>query len=103
MSNSFYACSITIFASLWLVSTGCYAVDLRQGKFLHDEECLMCHDSSVYTRENRRILTSEELMARVNLCQQDVGAEWSSAQLDDVVAFLNDSFYKFPKAAASTD
>lgn len=101
MYNSFLGRLITMFAGLWLVSTVCYAIDLQRGQILHDEECLVCHNSSVYTRENRRVLDLKELRARVKLCQQDVGAEWDTTQLDDVVAFMNEGFYKFAKATPS--
>ena len=32
-----------------------YAVDLENGKLLHDENCLRCHDESKYLRKNRII------------------------------------------------
>jgi len=102
MQKLFYALRIAAVAGLWLSSAACYAADIQRGRVLHDEECLVCHDNNVYTRENRSILTLEQLRVRVNLCQLDVGAEWSTEQLDDVVDFLNDHFYKFTETIPST-
>ena len=93
------SCLPTLFVSLCFLSAGCYAADLNRGQALHDEDCLVCHDSSVYTRETRRMQSLAELAARVEMCQQDVGAEWDDSQFDDVVSYLNSAFYKFEKTA----
>lgn len=106
MRTPLYIGSIMTLAGLCFISPACYAGDPAQGQTLHNEDCLVCHDSSVYTRENRRVQTLEDLMTRVNLCQEDVGAEWNEIQLDDVVAYLNELFYNFtnaPPAAQQVD
>ncbi len=99
MRQSGWICLIAIQAGLWCVSGSCLAVDQSQGRALHDEDCLVCHDSSVYTRETRRMQSLQELTARVDMCRQDVGAEWNEGELDAVVSYLNSAFYKFEKAA----
>ena len=65
------------------------------GQVLHDEDCTICHNSSVYTRADRKVQSLERLRRQVNLCQGDVGAEWSEAQVNHVIEFLNTSYYKF--------
>lgn len=80
--------------SLCLVSSVCYG-EPQRGQALHDEDCRVCHDSSVYTRENRKVQTLKKLAAQVDRCQQGVGVEWDATQLDAVTTYLNKRFYRF--------
>ena len=67
----------------------------ERGKQLHDKQCMKCHDNGVYTRENRRISSREALKKQVQRCNLNVGAQWFEQDINDVVLYLNDSFYKF--------
>ncbi len=76
--------------------------DARRGQALHDRACTRCHvsmvggdGSAIYTRENRRIRSVEGLEARVAGCSRNTGAGFSPEQVQDVVKYLNDGFYKF--------
>jgi mono/diheme cytochrome c family protein len=69
--------------------------DAARGKTLHDEHCMKCHDNGVYTRENRFIKNREGLAKQVQRCQLSAGAQWFEEDVDDVVEYLNASFYKF--------
>lgn len=69
--------------------------DAAKGKALHDKQCVACHDNKVYTRSDRRVKTVEGLMGRVNGCVRQTGAKLDSKQIDDVIKYLNESFYKF--------
>ena len=71
------------------------SADAGRGKTLHDESCMKCHDTGVYTREERFVGSTEALTAQVERCQMNVGAEWNGEQVDDVVQYLDKSFYKF--------
>jgi mono/diheme cytochrome c family protein len=71
------------------------AVDLVRGKALHDEFCLTCHNSHLYGRANRRMRNRETLRNQVKKCSDEIGEEWTEQQIDDVTAYLNDSFYRF--------
>jgi len=70
------------------------ATDPVYGKLLHDTECLVCHTTPHYTRENRLVDSWDKLRKRVAYCRDDVGAEWDAAETEDVVLYLN-SYYKF--------
>lgn len=65
------------------------------GQALHDAECTTCHASSVYTRADRKVNSLERLKYQVNLCKEDVGAEWTDIQTGQVIEFLNHAYYKF--------
>lgn len=69
--------------------------EVKTGKSLHNENCLKCHDASVYTRENRQINSYAVLTARVKRCYKVAGAKWSDTEFKAVVDYLNTSFYKF--------
>ncbi|MCB1865882.1 MAG: cytochrome c [Chromatiales bacterium] len=68
------------------------------GKTLHDENCMHCHDSSPYTRASRRVTTRDALHAQVGRCEQSLGLKWFEDDIVAVVDHLNASYYKFPAA-----
>ncbi len=71
------------------------AENLHTSKDLHDSECLICHDSEVYSRKGRRIDSLNQLKLQVRTCQQDTGAEWTETQIEAVTQYLNKTFYYF--------
>ncbi len=69
---------------------------LAHGKKLHDEKCMSCHKTKVYTREDRRIKTLDALAKQVNFCMKGAAkAEWSSSETNSVIEYVNNKFYKF--------
>jgi cytochrome c2 len=72
-----------------------HAADPERGEKLHNAKCMGCHDTRQYTRPNRIIHTLEDLHARVEFCDSASGANFSFDDIDDVVAYLNQNFYKF--------
>lgn len=70
--------------------------DAANGKQLHDSRCLGCHDGRVYARPDRRVKTVEGLMGQVRMCNQQLNANLSREQLNDIVRYLNETFYRFP-------
>lgn len=84
-----------IILALMLSVLAATAADLARGKARHDEHCLTCHNSQLYTRPNRRVKNHAMLRKRVAYCANDIGEEWSGDQIDDVTAYLNESFYRF--------
>ena len=71
------------------------AVDLENGKSLHDENCLRCHDESKYTRKNRIVKNFQQLYERIKQCELMAELTWFDEEIDDVAAYLNDQFYHF--------
>ena len=85
-----------------IISNASFAGDIKRGQELHDENCTSCHKSmqggdgnSIYTRDNRRIDSYEGLVKQVNRCKTSLGVSWPEHQIDDVITYLNESFYKF--------
>ena len=80
------------------------AGDAKRGKALHDENCISCHanafggdGTSIYTREDHKIDTFGGLQKQVKRCKTALGVDWPQNDIDDVVTYLNESFYKFNK------
>lgn len=69
--------------------------DAARGKALHQAQCTACHDSTVYTRPNRRVKSVEALVGQVKFCNQNLGNRLSRDQVNDLVQYLNQAYYKF--------
>jgi mono/diheme cytochrome c family protein len=69
--------------------------DTVKGKAVYDKTCVACHDTNVYTRANRRVKTVEGLIGQVNGCVRQTGAKLNSDQINDIVKYLDEAFYKF--------
>ena len=81
---------------VWILGFGAAAAaDIENGDDLHFEHCTGCHDSGVYTRSDRKIRDLAALGRQVRFCKDTIGAPWFDDEVDDVIAYLNASFYHF--------
>ena len=71
------------------------AADVENGDDLHFEHCTGCHDTSLYIRDDRKVRTLERLGAQVRLCKDRLGLTWFDDEVDDVVEYLNQTYYRF--------
>ena len=78
---------------LWLAST--QAADLDNGDDLHFENCTGCHDSTVYTRDNRNVRDLPRLGQQVRFCKDTIGVAWFDDEVEDVIEYLNVTYYHF--------
>ncbi len=77
------------------VSVPLHAADIENGDDLHFENCTGCHDSTVYTRDNRNVRSIERLGAQVRFCKDSLGLAWFDDEVDDVIEYLNRQYYHF--------
>ena len=86
-----------LLAAAILASTAHLAVaaDAAHGKALQQENCMSCHDNAIYTRQDRKVTTLAGLDKQVRRCELSLGLQWFDEDVADVVAYLNNSFYKF--------
>lgn len=95
--------STTVFALLFTsMAHGFLLGDPSNGKLVHQEKCAACHaekfggdGSEIYLRDDRRIKTVEGLMAQVEFCDQQIKLGLNEDEINDLVIFLNESYYKF--------
>ena len=69
--------------------------DGAEGKRLHDANCTACHDTAVYTREDHKVRSLDGLKQQVENCTHMAQKEFSPAERQNVVKYLNDQFYRF--------
>ena len=66
-----------------------------KGKALHEDKCTRCHNSDIFTREDRSVHDIEVLKTRVKVCSIAAEAKWSDEEISIVVDYLNKNYYKF--------
>ena len=71
------------------------AVKKIEGSVIHEKACTRCHNSSVYTRTDRKITSLDALEKRVRGCNANTGANLFPQELKAVTQFLNSAYYKF--------
>ncbi len=86
-----------------VVSLTSHADENTSGKTLHEQHCDGCHanmlggdGSLLYTRNNRRINDMSELHNQVRRCENRLGLKWFEDDIEKVITYLNDNYYKFP-------
>ncbi len=86
-----------ITASL-LVLSGNHAIggEFAAGSY-HDSNCTRCHDTRVYTREDRRVRSYPQLQAQVARCDAMLETKLFPDDLAALVDYLDDSYYRFAK------
>jgi mono/diheme cytochrome c family protein len=80
---------------LILASNAHADVDAVRGKLLHEQSCTGCHNTSVYSRTDKRINSLGALQGQVSRCTKPAGAEWDKQDIADVVEYLNRNYYHF--------
>nr|VFJ47906.1 MAG: Cytochrome c, mono- and diheme variants [Candidatus Kentron sp. DK]VFJ59951.1 MAG: Cytochrome c, mono- and diheme variants [Candidatus Kentron sp. DK] len=69
--------------------------ELKQGRQLHRENCVRCHDALLYTKKNRRVGSLPALESQVEFCATNLRLQWFDEEIDAVSAYLNRTFYHF--------
>lgn len=83
-----------LIASL-LITAPAAAADIQVGRALHDKHCMQCHDSAVYTREDRRVNSMAGLKKQVQRCELSLGLKWFDDDIENVALYLNQTYYHF--------
>lgn len=65
------------------------------GKKIHDSNCISCHDTAVYTRDDRRVKDFPKLIAQVRLCDANLGTSLFDEEIEQVADYLNTAYYQF--------
>jgi hypothetical protein len=80
-----------------LLPAGAFAggQDIQSGAALHEAHCTRCHSADIYTRPQRLVNSYAELRKRVQQCELNAELGWFDEEVEAVVAYLNDAYYKF--------
>jgi hypothetical protein len=79
------------------------AADPIEGKKLvADRKCETCHHNktqgdaaAIYLRKDRKVTSVEKLKAQVALCNSELGLQLFPDEEEHIVAYLNETYYKF--------
>lgn len=69
--------------------------DTASGKKLHDANCTSCHNDSVYTRKDHTVKSLQGLTEQIHNCEHMTDVKLEKNQVNDLVKYLNESYYKF--------
>ncbi len=83
-------------AALLLLGNMALAADFNAETY-HGSNCTRCHDTSVYTRENRKMRSYQMLEAQVARCDANLATKLFPGDLEQLTDYLNTEFYKFSK------
>ncbi len=88
---------ITVVLAIGAVLAGghAYAFDPANGGELVQQNCVECHGTEVYTREERRVTSRPGLTKQVRRCELALGLNWFDDEVEDVAEYLNRNYYKF--------
>jgi mono/diheme cytochrome c family protein len=73
------------------------STDIERGKQLHDERCLLCHGLENYQAAASKIKSLDGLREMVRRWEDKLKDPFTAMEREDVVAYLNATFYKFPQ------
>lgn len=67
------------------------------GEMRDDVTCSTCHSAADYTRADRNATDYKALHYWVDACNHRIDVGWFPEEVDDVTAYLNREYYKFPE------
>ena len=78
-------------------SLGASASDGFDAAAFHQAKCMACHDTSVYTRPDRRVNSLTRLESQVRMCDANLQTGLFDDDIEALAAHLNDQYYKLPR------
>lgn len=78
-----------------------FAGDAQRGRTLYELGCGECHSESVHGRAHRVARDMGEIRAWVRRWGDHLHLGWTDREIDDVAAYLNDTYYHFDCPAAT--
>ena len=70
--------------------------DVQRGRLLYETHCIACHTAQAHWRDKHIVRSWTDLLYQVSRWQKNAGQDWSSEEINDVAAYLNETFYKMP-------
>lgn len=96
-TNKWFAAGLMVLALGAVAVPGqTVAADPDQGRLLHDQRCVSCHDTRVYKRDSKVARDYDEIRAQVVRWETSVALKWNDSEIDAVTTYLARDFYKVP-------
>ena len=96
--NIIAVAALVLASSASIASSG----DAKNGeKLFKASECLSCHGLEVFTAPDKKVKDLKALDAQVRLDDSNLNTNWFDTEIHDVVAYLNEQYYKFPTPEAT--
>ena len=87
---------VVLAVAIWAFAPAAMAAgDAAKGEQLH-RSCLQCHGTEVYVPPKRKVATLAALRKETARWADYYNPAFTKAQIDDLVAYLNRDFYRFP-------
>jgi mono/diheme cytochrome c family protein len=68
--------------------------DAKRGQLLYETNCIACHTTQAHWRDKHLVRSWPDLLYQVSRWQKNAGQNWSSEEINDTAAYLNQTFYK---------
>jgi mono/diheme cytochrome c family protein len=85
-----------LLCSILTVSAAWAAGDPVRGGQLH-QDCLGCHGTELYLSPKAKVKTLAALKKETERWNDRMNPKFTPQEIDDIVAWLNRDFYKFPQ------
>ena len=69
---------------------------LNGQRLFEQSRCISCHTAESFTSPTRKVKSYAALESQVRRCDANLSTNWFDDQILDVVAYLNQMYYKFP-------
>ena len=76
------------------IASPAHAQNFARGQELYNQQCQSCHEDLMHAR-NRKLKTINGLRSRIQDWSSHSGNSWTAEEIDDVLYYLNKSFYHF--------
>lgn len=88
--------AVLVTHALWLFPNQAGAQNPGRGQELFEHHCQSCH-FDFHERRDRHVKSLSELKSRITAWSTHTSTEWGDDEVEDVLRYLNSSFYKFPE------
>lgn len=68
-----------------------------RGQLLYQNHCTVCHESNLHIRQKSKAKTLADINKWVNHWSQQSKLDWSATDIEDVVNYLNQTYYQYVK------
>ena len=84
-----------LLAALALLPLEVYAENFERGQELFQDQCVGCHGELNFASKGSKVKKLSDLHKKISSWATHSGTDWSKSEIDDVMYYLNKSFYHF--------